>query len=120
MRVRVALPVSQRKGTTHLLGGANRTNAHPNAQRVDSGGDEIGRLPSRHHVAAHDVDVGVLGLDVLDHLVLVHRVALRGVDHDYVGARLNKEKKLYQVFRIANEYEDNNTNCLDIVQLLFN
>lgn len=102
------------------MGGANRTNAHPNAQRVDSGGDEIGRLPSRHHVAAHDVDVGVLGLDVLDHLVLVHRVALRGVDHDYVGARLNKEKKLYQVFRIANEYEDNNTNCLDIVQLLFN
>ena len=76
---------------SHLLGGADGTHAHADPQSVDAGLDEVGRLPGRDDVAADDVDLGVLSLDELDHLVLVHGVSLGRVDHDHIHARLQKK-----------------------------
>lgn len=75
---------------SHLLRGADGAHAHADPQRVHPGLDKVRRLPGCDDVAPDHVDRGVGALDVFHHLVLVHRVPLRGVDDDHVDARLEK------------------------------
>ena len=87
-----ALTHGTRESVSHLLGGADGTNAHPDPQGVDTGLDEVGRLPGCDHVAADHVDLWVLCLDEFDHLVLVHGVSLGRVDDNHIHACLRKKK----------------------------
>ena len=73
-----------------LLRDAGAAGAHADAQAVDAGGDEGGRLVPGHDVAADDVEVGVGLFDPLDHGELVLGVALAGVEDDDVEARVDE------------------------------
>ena len=73
--------------STHLLGSADGAAAHAHAETVHACQDEVIGLSGGHHVAADELDVRVGGLDVLDHVDLVHRITLGRIDHDDVRAR---------------------------------
>jgi hypothetical protein len=54
--------------TPHLLCGADAAAAHAAAQAVSACLDQAACLCARDNVATDDVQCGVLGLDVLEHL----------------------------------------------------
>ena len=67
-----------------LLRGADRPDAHTHAEAVGARLDEVQRLAPRHDVAAHHLEVRVRRLHPLNHLELVERIALGGVDDNDV------------------------------------
>ena len=74
----------------HLLRDADGPGAHAHAQPVGAGLDEVARLRHADHVAGHHLELRVRRLYVLDHLDLVDRVALRGVQDDDVDPGLDQ------------------------------
>ncbi|KAI3492777.1 hypothetical protein L1887_42574 [Cichorium endivia] len=80
-----------------LLGDADGAGAHADTQSVGTRSDEAGRLLTRHNVAGDDVNVREGGLDPLDHLDLVHRVALRRVEDDHIQAGLDEQRETLAV-----------------------
>lgn len=73
-----------------LLGNAGRAGTHTDTKTVDTGSDQAGGLLASDDVATNDIEVGEGGLDVLDHLDLVHGVTLRRVEDDNVEAGINQ------------------------------
>lgn len=73
-----------------LLGNAGRARAHTNTQTINTGSDKSGRLLAGDDVSANHVQVGVSGLDPLDHLNLVHAVALRAVKDNNIQTSINQ------------------------------
>jgi len=47
-------------------------------------------LSGGHDVAANELDVWIGGLDVLDHVDLVHRISLGRIDHNDVRTRCHQ------------------------------
>ncbi len=74
----------------HLLRGADGAAAHAHADTVHAGLDQMQRLARGDDVASDNLHGWVRGLDVFDHVELVHGVSLTRVDHDDVHARLHK------------------------------
>lgn len=62
--------------STHFLSRADGSTAHTHAQTVHARLNEVVGLPGSDHVATDELNVRVGGLDVLDHVDLVHGVAL--------------------------------------------
>ena len=73
-----------------LLGDASRARAHTDSETINAGGDEASSLLTGDNVAANDIEVGVGLLDELDHLNLVHRVALGRVEDDNIETGVNE------------------------------
>lgn len=69
-----------------FLRDAGGAGAHAYAEAVDACADEGGGLVARHDVAADDLELGEGCFDPADHFVLVHGVALAGVEDDDVQA----------------------------------
>ena len=74
-----------------LLGDANRARAHADTEGIGTRGDERGGLLLGDDVAGNDLQVTVGGLDVLDHVHLPDRIALRRVNDDDVDAGLHEK-----------------------------
>mmetsp|Transcript_8410 Transcript_8410/g.38241 ORF Transcript_8410/g.38241 Transcript_8410/m.38241 type:complete len:331 (+) Transcript_8410:1393-2385(+) len=68
----------------HLLRGADGAGTHADAESVGASLEEPLRLELGHDVTADDVELGDVRLEPLDHLNLVHGVALGGVEDDHV------------------------------------
>lgn len=83
----------------HLLGGADGAAAHAHAQAVHACPDQVVRLAGGDDVAPDELDLRVVRLDVLDHVDLVHGVALGRVDDDYVHAGIHQGLAAYAVIR---------------------
>jgi hypothetical protein len=81
-------------GTTdshNLLGDTGTTAAHANSQAIDTGGNQSSSLLTSDDITTDNVNLGHVLLDVLDHLDLVHRVTLAGVQNNNVQTSLNKK-----------------------------
>lgn len=85
----------------HLLGGADGPRAHAHAQAVDASLDQAVGLPAGHNVAADNVELGELALEVTDCLELEERVALRRVHDDHVEATLGAQSTDALAVRVA-------------------
>lgn len=73
-----------------LLGDAGRTTAHTNSETVDTGRNEGGGLLAGDDVTTNDIKTRELGLAPLDHVNLVHAVALGAVKNDDIEAGVDK------------------------------
>lgn len=74
-----------------LLSDACRSTAHTNTKAVDAGGDERGGLLSGDDVASNDIKLRKLGLDPLDHLDLIHAVALRAIQNHNIETSVDQQ-----------------------------
>lgn len=73
-----------------LLCYTGRAATHTDTQAIDARSDQASSLLARHDVSANDVEVGEFLLDPLDHLDLVHAVALAAVEDDNVETCVDK------------------------------
>jgi len=73
-----------------LLGDASATATHTNTETVSASSDERSSLIASNDVSANHIETGVLLLNVLDHLDLVHGVTLAGVEDDNIETSVNK------------------------------
>ena len=71
--------------------GGSRTHTYP--QPVHAGGYQRGGLLAGYYVAADDVEVGVGLLDPPDHLELVLRIALTGIEDDNIEPRVHERRE---------------------------
>lgn len=93
---------SLRTADSHdFLGNACRTTAHADTQTVNTGSDERSRLLPGHDVAANNVQSGEFLLYPLDHVNLVHAVALAAVEDDNVEASINEQLQAVLVRRTS-------------------
>src|SRR3569832_2330614 len=70
--------------TAHDARGADRAGADTDLHRVDTGLDQCERAFGRRDVAADDLHLGKVLLDPFDTVEHALRMAVGGVDHDYV------------------------------------
>mmetsp|Transcript_45312 Transcript_45312/g.52088 ORF Transcript_45312/g.52088 Transcript_45312/m.52088 type:complete len:225 (-) Transcript_45312:393-1067(-) len=70
---------------THFLSSANRATTHTNSETIDSGVNESLGLTASDDITTDDVQIGVVGSQVLDHVQLINRVSLRGINDDNVN-----------------------------------
>mmetsp|Transcript_65945 Transcript_65945/g.212716 ORF Transcript_65945/g.212716 Transcript_65945/m.212716 type:complete len:205 (+) Transcript_65945:546-1160(+) len=73
-----------------LPGRAQGAAAHADADRIGPSVQQRLRLAWGHDVAADDIEAGKGVLHLLQEVDLLHGVALRGVEHQGVGARLHE------------------------------
>lgn len=83
----------------NLLGNASRTTAHANTKTVNTSLDQTSSLLPGDDVSADNVQGRELLLDPLDHLDLVHAVALTAVKNDNVEASIDKQLETVLVLR---------------------
>ncbi len=74
----------------NLLGDAGRTTAHTNTDTVDTSLNKSSSLLTGNDIASNDIEAGELVLAPLDHLNLVHAVALGAVQNNDIEASINK------------------------------
>lgn len=74
----------------YLLGDASRATAHTNTETIDTSSDQASGLLPGHDVSANDVQVRELLLDPLDHLNLIHAVALAAVEDNNIEASIDE------------------------------
>ncbi len=80
-----------------LLGDTDRARTHANPKTVRASSDEACRLLACNDIAGDDLELREGLLDPLDHLNLVDRVALGGVENDDVQTGLNKKREAVAV-----------------------
>jgi hypothetical protein len=68
----------------HELAGGSSAYAHTHPHTIYAGLNQVQHLSCGHHIAANDIEVGVLLLDELDQGDLIPTVALLRVYHDHI------------------------------------
>ena len=86
-----------------FLSDTDRACSHPDLQSISSSSDEPSSLLSSYDVSSDDVDVRVGRLDPLNHLDLVVRASLRGIDDGDVESSFDKEGESLPVGRSSSD-----------------
>ena len=82
----------------NFLGNASASTTHSDAQTINAGSNQRGRLFLCHNIATNHVQAGMLLLDVLDHIDLEHAVALAAIEDNDIKPCFNKKSQSLLVF----------------------